>query len=90
MATAEKIIIPRIKYFLFVLSCFTLRIFSLVKIINKIGKRNDSPLANNKFIVSFMYSEYFDSNSTFNEPSNKFSNDRKNSKQLELKTDKRI
>ena len=77
MATAEKIIIPRIKYFLFVLSCFTVRIFSLVKIINKIGKRNDSPLANSKFIVSFMYSEYFDSNSTFNEPSNKFSNDRK-------------
>ena len=74
---AEKIIIPKTKNFLFFLSWFTLRILSFVNTINKMGKRNDNPLANNKFIVSFIYSEYFDSNSTFNEPSNKFSNDKK-------------
>ena len=41
------------------------------------GNKNETPLANKRYIVSFMYSEYLDSSSTLNESPMKFSKDKK-------------
>ena len=76
---AEKINIPRKKYFLFFFNKFTFIILNLASVINKIGSSNEIPLVKSNNIVSFMYSEYRDSSSTL-KPSllNKFSNEMKN------------
>ena len=72
---AEKTKIPIIKYFLFSFRVFRLKILNLFKIINSIGNSKESPLVNNKYIVSFIYSEYFDSKTTGTELCIKFSNE---------------
>ena len=74
---AEKIKIPIIKYFLYFLRLSIFKILIFVRIISKIGNKNDIPLANNRYIVSFIYSEYLDSNSTLKEFPTKFSKDKK-------------
>lgn len=75
---AEKIKIPIKKYFLFFFNILILSIFSLVKIISKIGNWNESPLAKRSSIVNFIYSEYLDSSSKFRPLGKKFSKDIKN------------
>ncbi len=72
---AEKIRIPIKKYFLLLFNNLILRTFSLVKMINKIGNSKDKPLANNKNIINFIYSEYLDSNSKLNPEEKKLSNE---------------
>ena len=72
---AEKIRIPIKKYFLLLFNNLILRTFSLVKMINKIGNSKDKPLANNKYIINLIYSEYLDSNSKLKPEEKKLSND---------------
>ena len=72
---AEKIKIPKKKYFLFFLKNLTSTIPNFVKIIKRIGNSKDIPDANNKNIVNFIYSEYLDSSSKLRPEEKKFSND---------------
>ena len=72
---AEKIKIPKKKYFLFFLRNLTSTIPNFVKIIKRIGNSNDIPDANNKNIVNFIYSEYLDSSSKLKPEEKKFSKD---------------
>ncbi len=72
---AEKIRIPIKKYFLLFFNNLMFSIFSLVKTINKIGNSKDNPLANNKNIINFIYSEYLDSSSKLNPVEKKLSNE---------------
>ena len=60
---AEKIKIPKKKYFLFFRRNLTFTIPNFFKIIKRIGNSKDIPDANNKNIVNFIYSEYLDSSS---------------------------
>ena len=72
---AEKIKIPIIKYFLLSLKISIVKTPNLFNITSKIGNSNDRPLANNRYIVSFIYSEYLDSKTKGTELCIKFSND---------------
>ena len=74
---AEKTKIPIKKYFLFFFKLFTLKILNFVSIISKTGNSNDSPHDKSNNIVSFIYSEYRDSSSTFKPSLKKFSKERK-------------
>ena len=83
---AEKIKIPKKKYFLFFLRNLTSTIPNFVKIIKRIGNSNDIPDANNKNIVNFIYSEYLDSSSKLRPEEKKFSKDIKKDQINGIKT----
>ncbi len=83
---AEKIKIPKKKYFLFFLKNLTSMIPNFVKIIKKIGNSKDIPDANNKNIVNFIYSEYLDSSSKLRPEEKKFSNEIKKDQIKGIKT----
>ena len=72
---AEKIRILIKKYFLLFFNKLTFRILSFVNTINRIGNSKDKPLANNKYIINLIYSEYLDSNSKLKPEEKKLSND---------------
>ena len=74
---AEKTRMPIKKYFLLFFNILIFRIFSLVKIINKIGSSKEIPLAKSRYKISFIYSEYLDSSSRFKPDWKKFSKETK-------------
>ena len=76
---------PTKKYFLFVFNVSQSTIPTFERTNNKIGNSKDKPLANSKYIVSFIYSEYLDSKTTGTEPCRKFSKDRKKSQIIGIK-----